>query len=119
MKTWWHYFPLLILSALIPFGAGLLPTLEWEGHYYGGGPVREWAINTMHWVLSDTAQAQLVAHFMRAPGIAEEYLLYLPFAFNASLLCVWLGFALGQSAISTNNWFITQKYNSQRKAAKQ
>ena len=117
MKTWWHYYPMLIIAGLIPFGIGTLPTVEVHGNYLGGGPIRQYAINWMADWLPAPANGQLVQAFMNTNQWGE-YWLFLPVALNVSLLTCWIAFAVGQAVISLNNWVTSQKYHSQRLAAK-
>jgi hypothetical protein len=118
MITWWHYFPMIILAALLPFIAGALPTKEFKGVDIGGGPVRQEAINIMANALPEKVGNELVQEFMSASKM-DEYKLYLPFALNAALIMAWLAFIIGSVVITTNNWFSTNRYYSTRKAAKE
>ena len=118
MKTWWHYFPIILFAASIPFLIGALPTVEFNGQYWGGGPIRQFAINALAALLPDITSDHLINSFMKANS-REEYLLYTPVAINLSLIFAWLAYGAGQLIISINNWFFKQKYQSQRLAAKQ
>ncbi len=117
MKTWWNLYPILFLGSLPPFLIGVLPTVPIEGKLYGGGPMRQAAINWLaSWLPADKA-ALYVENFMTANWF-DEFILFLPIAINASLLMAWLWFGLGQTAISVNNWFTNSSYQASRKAAK-
>ncbi|MCG8313812.1 MAG: hypothetical protein MI976_11395 [Pseudomonadales bacterium] len=118
MKTWWHYYPMLIIVALIPLGIGALPTIELNGHYLGGGPVRQFGVNFIAGWLPDQAGNVFITEFM-ANDPQGEYILYLPFAINTALIISWIAYGTGQTIISLNNWATSKKYHSQRLAAKQ
>ena len=118
MTTWWHYYPIIIIAAMIPFIAGALPTIEIYGTDVGGGPVRQEAINMMATVLPEKAGHELIQTFMTASRV-DEYIAYLPFAINAALVMAWAAFSLGNIIIRINNWFSTNRYYSTRKAAKE
>ncbi|MDX1694887.1 MAG: hypothetical protein R3208_14065 [Ketobacteraceae bacterium] len=118
MKTWWHYYPMLMIAGLIPFAVGALPTVEIDGRYLGGGPIRQAAINWLASWLPSPASGELVQAFMNTNQWGE-YWLFLPIALNLSLLIGWVTYGIGQAVISLNNWVSSQKYHSQRQAAKQ
>lgn len=118
MKTWWHYYPMLLLVAAIPFGLGALPTVVFKGTTFGGGPIRQWGVNMIANFLPDHAQTAMIEYFMKSTPFGE-YSVYLPFAINVALILTWFMFAIGQLIISLNNWAKAQQFKSQRRAAKQ
>jgi len=117
MKTWWNFLPALLLVFLIPFIAGALPTLEIKGQYWGGGVVREFAINHVAQWLPHGKGQQYVAAFSQA-SLIREYVLYLPIALNVATVLFAVMACFYSMFITTSNWIDRKVYQSQRKASK-
>lgn len=117
MKTWWNFLPALLLAFLSPFIAGALPTLEFKGHFYGGGVVREIAINQVAMWLPPASGAHYIEVFSRS-AVSGEYVLYLPIALNIATAFLTLMACTYSVYISLSNWIDRKIYQSQRKASK-
>lgn len=117
MKTWWNYLYLVVLAIILPFIAGLLPTVQLKGKYVGGGPTREYFVNLVASILPPEKADILINHFMQA-SIVKEILLYLPIAINLSAIALLIVYALGTISIEVNNYVKTSIYKSQRQKAK-
>lgn len=117
MKTYLDYLPGFILVALLPFIVGALPTINAFNHSLGGGPIRQFAINQLVKLLPPAPGQQLIDAFMKASALGE-YLLYLPIALNIAVVLVWLVVLNATFSVRLQNWFISSKYQSTRKAAK-
>jgi hypothetical protein len=117
MKTYWDYLPGFILVAILPFIVGALPTVQVFNRMLGGGPIRQFAINWVGRYLPSEPRSQLVDAFMSASKLGE-YLLFLPIALNIALVLMWLVAITAAINVHFQNWFIANKYQSTRKAAK-
>jgi hypothetical protein len=117
MKTWWDYLRPLIFFYLVPFIAGVLPTYQRFGHFWGGGPIREFFINFVATRLPHDKAEILVRKFSEATTMGE-IIIYLPIALNISLITLLLGYLIGFLSIEINNYIRTNVYKSKRQKAK-
>lgn len=117
MKSWWDYYPVMIIAVIIPFIPGGLPTVALKGHYYGGGPVRQFLINKVAMMLPhETGQSYVDA--FNAASVGKEYVLYMPIALNLSAGLVVFTFLMLTLKIQIENWMKRSEFSSQRKASK-
>lgn len=117
MKTWWNCIPLIIGAIIIPFIAGILPTIKIKNNFYGGGVVRETAVNLLAEILPLEAGNKLVSAFIEG-SIKMEILLYLPIAINLSAIALVIAYCLSTIWIESNNLIKTNIYKSKRQRAK-
>ena len=117
MKTWWNYWPLMVIAFLIPFLIGALPTLDFNNKFYGGGIIRQHAINTIAVELPVAANNKYLNAFDSASTMGE-YILYLPIALNCSAILMIATFLFFTFTMKVTNWMKRGEYKSQRKASK-
>lgn len=117
MKTWWDYVGLLIFLYLLPFIAGVLPTFERFGRFWGGGPIREFFINFVATRLPQNKAEILVRKFSESTTMGE-IIIYFPIALNISLITLFVGYLIGFTSIEMNNYIRTNVYKSKRQKAK-
>jgi hypothetical protein len=117
MKTWWDYAAFLVILYLLPFVVGILPTVERFGRFWGGGPVRQFALNFVSSRMPADKAEILVNKFNDSTTLGEV-LIYLPIALNVSLLLLIVGYFIGFLSIEINNYIRTNVYKSKRDKAK-
>lgn len=117
MKTWWDYYPVMLLALLLPFLVLLVPTGTIKGHIIGGGPVRQAMVNSVSKVLPPTSAEAYIEAFNTA-SVSKEVVLSLPVALNLSGALVVFFFLVLSSVMGFQNWMKRGEYSSQRKASK-
>ena len=117
MKSWYEFWPLILLFGLLPFVMGLVPTTEFKGSFYGGGVVREATINAATHIMPTKEANAFVKEFMDSTT-SGEYKLYLPFAMNMSLLLMWCAYFIGSVVMTINNQINKRSYQARRLSAK-
>jgi hypothetical protein len=117
MKTWWDFYPVMILAVALPFLIGLAPTFEFASMTIGGGLVRQYGVNQVASFLPLEAGQTYVDAFMAA-GYGGEVLLFLPIALNVSAVMAAITFAVFSGVIGLGNWVKRSELDSQRKASK-
>ena len=117
MKSWYEFWPIILLFGLIPLLAGLVPTQEFKGTYYGGGVIREATINAATHLMPTKTANVVVDKFMNSTT-SGEYMIYLPFAMNVSLLFMWLAYFIGSAVMTINNLIYKRSYQARRLGAK-
>jgi len=117
MKSWWDYYPVMIFAVVAPFIPGLLPTVSFNGHFIGGGPIRQFFINQVAEILPvETGQRYVDAFNVASFG--GEVALYLPIALNMAACLVLVVYAFYSGLIQVSNWMKRGEFKSQRKASK-
>lgn len=117
MRTWWDFYPVMVLAVGLPFLAGALPTFEVGTRVLGGGFVRQYGINRVAERLPlEVGQAYIDA-FMGA-GYGGEVLLFLPIALNLAAVLVAVAYVVFSAVIRLGNWVRRSEFDSQRKASK-
>ncbi len=117
MKTWWNYVYLIVIAMALPLFAGLLPTWEYKGKYFGGGIAREYAINFVAEYLPNEKATLLIEKFMSGTT-STEIMLYLPIAINVSAVALIIVYCVGTILITVNNLITNSIYQSKRQKAK-
>lgn len=102
---------------MVPFIAGVLPTFEKFGHYWGGGPIREFFINFVASRLPHDKAEILVRKFSESTTSGEIFI-YIPIALNISLVTLLFGYLISFLSIEINNYVRTNVYKSKRQKAK-
>ena len=118
MITWLTYWPVLLTPTVILSALAGLPTLMFNGHLVGGGPVREYYLN--HFilpVLPTDAASSLVAWFLTASGL-QEWLLSFAVAVNINALMLPLLYALGVLIIGLSSWVSKKNIDLKRQAVR-
>jgi len=117
MKTWWNYVGLIVMAIIVPFIIGLIPTFEFNGKIFGGGPIRQYIVNHIATYLPPSTANELIAQFMNGTT-QDEIILYLPIAFNISAITLIIAFCFGTVLIEINNFIKNSIYKSERQKAK-
>ncbi|MCP3671508.1 MAG: hypothetical protein GY814_13975 [Gammaproteobacteria bacterium] len=117
MKTWWDYWPGLLILALLPFLMGVLPTISVKGEYIGGGVIRQWGINSVAEYLPLAAGQQYIDAFVAA-SYGQECLLFLPLALSFSALLFGGCVLFYSRLIALGNWMKRKEYDDQASASK-
>jgi len=117
VKTWWDYYPAMLMGLVLPLLAILLPTGQLKGHVVGGGPVRQTLINAVSKYLPVDAAGRYVEAFNQAT-VGGEVVLALPVALNISAVVVAFLFVVLSGVMGLSNWMKRGEFSSQRKASK-
>ncbi len=117
MKTWWNYGFFIFFAIVIPFVPGLLPTIQLNGVYLGGGPVRQFFVNSIASHLPQEVGHKMVNSFMTG-DIFDEIILFLPIALNISVITLLFVYCICVALIEGNNYVKSRIYHSQREKAK-
>ena len=97
MITWVQLWPLLVSPLFLLGVAGLAPTVTVGGHVWGGGPLREWAVNALVLPLVPDRLGWHVVTWFQGASVWEEWALYglIVLNLNALALPVLYGFGVG------------------------
>ena len=117
MKTWWDYYPVMILAVAGPLLAGAAPTFVVGSNPVGGGVIRQFGINQVAELLPLPVGQAYVDAFMGA-GYGGEVLLFLPVAVNVAAMLAMLVYVAFSAVIRVGNWMKRSEFDSQRKASK-
>lgn len=129
MLTWLRLWPLFFLPVLLLNLLGFCPTYFLEGEflggavilkgtYIGGGPVREWTINTFFLPMLSPLRASDVIDWFLAASVAEEWVLYLVIVVTLDVLLLPGVYVLGNSLIRASNWLVLKELQLKRSAAR-
>lgn len=119
MITWYQVWPLLLLPSLILFPVGLLPDTTLFGEPFGGGIVREFAINhALLPLLSKEAGWRVVTWFGRASG-AGETALYGLIVLNVNALSLPLIYGAMTLRMQFGAWYTRSELAAKRKLLRQ
>lgn len=117
MKTWWDYWPALAFVFALPFAFGALPTVKLLNTYYGGGVIRQYAINTIATFFPTPAGQEYIDAFEHSSKLGE-FILYSPIALNISAVLLTISYLLISLVIYITNLIKRKEYKSQRNASK-
>jgi len=118
MLTWIRLWPAFVFPVLALNLLGFLPTIVFEGRYLGGGPIREWLVNTVLLPLLSISQAEaLVAWFYQASPLEESFLFGL-IALNLDVFLMPVFYGLGNLLMKGNNWLSVKELQLKRDAAR-
>lgn len=117
IKTWWDFYPMMALAAAIPIIAGILPTVQLNGVYWGGGRVRQFAINFVAERLPAEGAQKIVTAFMESNTLGE-IMLYMPIALNLVVISVFIAYSLAYTIIEVSNFINRSRFDQQRSNAK-
>lgn len=112
MKTWldadlWA-LPVAVLMILVfPM---LLPTLQIQGNYIGGGVIREWVLNHVLMPFVPLEKGQAVVDWWHQAGWFEESMVYAIFVVNAFALLMPVIYALMKLKIASSNWYRLRQF---------
>ena len=114
-KTWIDVIPAFIILPLVPFMVAFIPTFNFKGSYYGGGPIREYVINKME-IFIPFDNFVLIKEYFYQATVSQEIMLYSIFALNISIIILWVTFILGGLYMKIYNTIGNSAYQSKRKA---
>ncbi len=118
MLTWIRLWPVFVFPVLGLNLIGFFPTGGYQGQYYGGGPVREWAVNTFLLPLLSVPQAEKVVAWFSQATVMEECFLYGIIALNLNVFLMPVFYGLGNMIIKINNWISIKELQLKRSAAR-
>lgn len=118
MLTWIRLWPAFVFPALALNLIGFLPTFVFQNRYLGGGPVREWAVNTFLLPILSTGQAEKVVSWFYNATVLEECLLYGIIVLNLDVFMMPVFYGLGNTLMKLINWISIKDLQLKRSAAR-
>jgi len=120
MKTWldWDVWILFVLVWVLLMIPAVIPTVELNGEYFGGGVVREWAFNRMIVAIVPAEHnAQLIDWWEQAQ-IGGELAIYFLVTLNAYACLLPLTYGLGKLKIGITNWYHLKQFRTKHQNIK-
>lgn len=118
MITWLQYWIFLPMPTVILAAMASMPTISISGRWVGGGPVREFYLNSFALpVLPADAGARLVEWFSTA-SLVQEWSFALAVAINVNALLLPLLYFIGKAVIGFSSWSARKNIELLRKATK-
>lgn len=115
MITWYRTWPLLILPTVFLLPLGLLPDTTLFGGAFGGGIVREHALNSaLLPLLPADAAWQVIAWFGRATA-AQETMLYALIVLNVNALMLPILYGAITLRMRFGAWYTRSELEAKRK----
>ncbi len=118
MLTWIRLGPILALPVLLLNAIGFLPTTFYDGRYFGGGPIREWTLNTFLIPVLGYVQAEQIVDWFQAASIFQECLLFGIMMINLDALLLPVLYGFGKGTMRVFNWISVRDLELKRKAAR-
>ncbi len=119
MLTWIRLWPVFIVPIFFINMLGFLPTVFEMGRYWGGGPVRQWMLNTFLLPLLSYSHAeQIVYWFNHEATIFQECLMYGVIILNLDIFSLPVIYGIGNGVMKLLNWSTVKELNLKRKAAR-
>ncbi|MFQ5543872.1 MAG: hypothetical protein ACE5FY_05925 [Nitrospiria bacterium] len=118
MLTWIRLWPAFVFPVLVLNLIGFLPTLVFQGDYVGGGPVREWAVNTFLLPVLSVLQAEQIVLWFNQATVMEECFLYGVIVLNLDVLMMPVFYGLGNILMKISNWISIKELQLKRSAAR-
>ncbi len=120
MKSWLElenwYLPFIVFVVIL--SVGLLPTVEFDGQYYGGGVVREWTLNHVFLVVTPFEFRHALLAWWQQAAYREEVALYGLFTVNAFVAMLPLLYGLMKLKIELYNWHTLSVFESKQQRLK-
>lgn len=114
-EYWFLFFVLPFFMILMP---GILPTIELNNRIFGGGPIREWALNETLMKILDIEHQLLFIEFWQSSGWIAEVTIYSLIALSVFALLLPFLYLLGEGWMTTINSFRTSRFLQERKIFK-
>lgn len=116
MITWVQLWPLLAAPAFLASLLSALPTFALKGVLLGGGPLRQWLINTfMLPVVPTEAGHDFVAWFAHASVVSEWFVSFFV-ALNVNAILLPALYLVGALIIRVQAWLARMDINQRRNA---
>lgn len=116
MKTWFNYWPVIMIVFILPIILTVLPTEKIKGAFLGGGPVREYIVNQAITFADSDRIDSVVSRFNS--GVTGEIITTIPITILISIAVSWVFFFYLTIWMKLNNWFVKQAYLKQRSTLK-
>ncbi len=118
MLTWIRLWPAFVFPVFALNLIGFLPTIVFQGEYLGGGPVREWTVNTFLLSVLSVSQAEKVVAWFYQATVMEEWFIYGLIILNLDALLTPVFYALGNIIMKMSNWISIKELQLKRSAAR-
>lgn len=118
MLTWMRFWPVFVGPVLLLNVLGFLPTVFEGGRYWGGGPIRQWMLNTLLIPLLNVSQAEQIVQWFNEASVLQECVMYGILILNLDLLLMPVFYGFGQGIMRVLNWMTVKDLALKRQAAR-
>ena len=118
MLTWIRFWPMFVVPVFVLNAIGFLPTIFEARRYWGGGPVRQWMLNTFLIPLLSDAQAHQITDWFNTATVIQECLMYSIIILNLNLLVIPILYGCGNGIIKVINWISVRDLELKREAVR-
>ena len=118
MITWIRLWPMFVVPLFILNAIGFLPTIFKAGRYWGGGPVRQWLLNTVLIPLLSDTHGEQIAQWFNTATVTQEYIMYSIIILNLNLLVIPILYGCGNGIMKIINWISVRDLELKREAVR-
>ena len=118
MITWIQTWPLLALPSFIGSVLITVPTFNLKESLFGGGPVREWLVNSLLLPVLPDGQHSIFSAWWLQASVTGEWLVSFLLVLNVNALFLPVIFLVVEAGIRINNWFTKKDLHLKRSAVR-
>ncbi len=88
MLTWIRLWPVFVIPVFLLNAIGFLPTYFYEGRHWGGGPIRQWMLNTFLIPILNYDQGKQIIQWFNEASVLQESLMYSLIILNINVFLI-------------------------------
>ncbi len=118
MLTWIRFWPVFVGPVLLLNGLGFLPTLFEGGRYWGGGPIRQWMLNTLLIPILSVSQTEQIVQWFNEASVLQECVMYSLLILNLDIVLMPVFLGIGTGIMKVLNWITVKDLALKRQAVR-